>query len=483
MKYAPENSHDQASLSVWLAVAYVLTPVILFLLQWITLPLGLIAASLLIWSVATPLQRARNGALDTSKLLFVFTALLISAIWVLLSGISGSFYANAYDWIIRFALARDLAVMATPVTYWFEGQTYLLRAALGYFLVPSELAHLFGPALLQSILFAWTLAGVALFFILAFGSLSIRLAVTSCAMFIFCSGLDYYGILLFSSQPPAMGSHLEWWAGNLQYSSNTTLLFWVPNHAVAAWIATALLYRFGTQLWFKQITPALAVALLLWSPLSGAGFMLLWLVTVLPLPVKAILPMWRQMALALPAMAIVLLYLTEGMGSISAEGPMARASSLNFIARVTLFDAVEFLVFLPFIVMTGNMKRAFPAIFCLAVLPFFSFGPSNDLVLRASIPALTYYWLVLIAAANQNSVKLKLHTRVAVFLLPFSIGAMNPFFEVSRALMSTAWSADLSQNLPAAFIQQGATNPFPPHYFTLLNDGALRSILKKAESE
>ena len=26
-------------------------------------------------------------------------------------------------------------------------------------------------------------------------------------------------------------SHLEWWAGKYQYSSTTTQLFWVPNHA------------------------------------------------------------------------------------------------------------------------------------------------------------------------------------------------------------------------------------------------------------
>jgi len=28
--------------------------------------------------------------------------------------------------------------------------------------------------------------------------------------------------------------HLEWWAGRYQYSSMTTQLFWVPNHALGA---------------------------------------------------------------------------------------------------------------------------------------------------------------------------------------------------------------------------------------------------------
>lgn len=485
MKSPPSElcDHEPPGIAELSAVAYVVLPVLFFLFQWINLPLGVAASVLFVWGVALPLTRTTNSTAARYRIWPIAIAVLIASAWVMLSGISGHLYSNAFDWIVRFSLARDLSEMEAPARYIFEGQTYLLRAALGFFLGPAQLIRLFGIEFLQDILYVWSVIGVALFFIIAFGRLPIRMAIASCLMFIFCSGLDYYGALLFTIQPPALSSHLEWWAGNLQYSSNTTLLFWVPNHAIAAWIATALLYRFGQHTWFVQMAPALLAALLLWSPLSGAGLALLWFAMHWPNPLKLLYAMRWNFLLVLPALITILLYLTEGVGNIPAGGSMPQTSGLNFIAKVMLFDALEFLVFLPFIVMSGLLKRALPALIILVALPFFSFGPSNDLVLRASIPALTIYWLLLIESAQQNTICLKLQMRLLAFVLPFAVGAMTPIHEMVRAVTSTPWQPDMSLNLPTAFRLQGASTPFPPHYFVRQGEGVLQKVLREKEPE
>ena len=66
--------------------------------------------------------------------------------------------------------------------------------------------------------------------------------------------------------------HIEWWSNAFQYSSMTTQLFWVPNHCLPAWIATALLYRHWQR---EEFFPAafLSAALLpAWTPFAALGF-------------------------------------------------------------------------------------------------------------------------------------------------------------------------------------------------------------------
>ena len=60
-------------------------------------------------------------------------------------------------------------------------------------------------------------------------------------IFVLFSGLDVVGMFWLKRQgyllePSVL--HLEWWAGGLQYSSNTTCLYWVFNQTIMSWLAT-----------------------------------------------------------------------------------------------------------------------------------------------------------------------------------------------------------------------------------------------------
>ena len=67
------------------------------------------------------------------------------------------------------------------------------------------------------------------------------------AVVVLFSGLDIIGSLLDDGPRFRtdwnITTHLEWWAGKYQYSSMTTQLFWVPNHALGGWLIIGLLFR------------------------------------------------------------------------------------------------------------------------------------------------------------------------------------------------------------------------------------------------
>jgi hypothetical protein len=146
---------------------------------------------------------------------------------------------------------------------------------IGFWLPAAAVGKVFGWTAANAALFLWTWIGAALVgLVLARG----RGGWAWIVLLILFGGLDALGTQFFSVGayprlwPPV--SHLETWAGDLQYSSFTTQLFWVYNQAVPAWLCLALL--FGDE--------SFSSAPLLWSlcfffaPLAAAGlapFMLL----------------------------------------------------------------------------------------------------------------------------------------------------------------------------------------------------------------
>src|SRR5271168_2074905 len=97
-----------------LAVLYLALPIALFFAQWFKpwfgVPLAL--ASLAGLPYLLPLKaKDRGEPLPGGSLAFAAT---VAAVWTLLSGAGHFFYANYFDWHIRDAVLRDLAVMPVP---------------------------------------------------------------------------------------------------------------------------------------------------------------------------------------------------------------------------------------------------------------------------------------------------------------------------------------------------------------------------------
>jgi hypothetical protein len=112
----------------------------------------------------------------------------------------------------------------------------------------------------------------------------------------------------------------------------------------------------------------------------------------------------------------------------------------------------------------------------LWTLPLLWFGPSNDLVMRASIPALLVLALAAadVLAAPADAIRAKVFWPIVIVLL---LGVPTAATEITRALVEPAWKPDLTKDLIAASGQQ-----YPSHYVVGLGAGLISDLLKPVEN-
>lgn len=469
---ASTTSWSSADTALW---CYLFLPVLVFIPGFFVPEIGIPAAAIAATAALHWLQGrkpARGGHNEQRRLLIDCALLtLLAGAWAALCGAGHLFHANGIDWVPRFAVLRDLVVEPWPPRYG-EGSDMpmLLRAPVGYYLPTALIAHLTSLANADFMLLAWTWMGVALFFCANMGGTRGQ-KLTGALLFALASGLDVIGLLARTGSLPWPGQHIEWWAAKMQYSSNTTLLFWVPNHALPGWISAAWLWRFREDSRFLARLPILFLPVMVWSPLTALG--------LLPIACAAIAARWRAGLLARPERSAMLLsavlmlvpgglgaaYLLLGMGAgepglgaISTSPSAAPLTSL--IADRTLFFVLEAGIFAAFALMLERSAPVIASVAVLAALPWLTFGPNNDLIMRASIPALTILWLRLIAELTAEAAEQSLSSYLRAALLAlFLVGTVTPYQEIYRALNGNVWAADTGLSAPMAL------EGFPPHYF------------------
>jgi hypothetical protein len=341
--------------------------------------------------------------------------------------------------------------MPAPPTYRIEnGIATILRAPIGFYLMPATLGRVFGLRTADWFLYLWALAGVSLFLLQVFAS-ERRWPQLACiaALVVLYSGMDIW--TASKSSLMDITSYKQWWAYPLfSYPSNTTALFWAPNHALPAWLGIALIYRCQDDARFLKIAAWVGALTLLWSPLVSIG--------LLPFFVALAWRHWRagswrpllslaNLLAATPVALPVALYLTASAGTI---GPAAGAH-YEWLYRLRiygLFVLLEFLILAMALLRAhraGIHKLFFPvAVIVLLLLPLFSFGPFNDLAARASAPALL---IIMFAAADGWARPLRLWGKGALVSLLLLIGAMAPLSEIARAMLWQPWQLNLQRSL------------------------------------
>ncbi len=469
------------------AIGYVVLPLFIFLAGWLewwaALPLiacGAYALKPLIsnWGVAgvrLPVTRLQLGV-----------AVAVGCAWTVFGGTDHLVFANA-DWHIRDAVLHDLVGWPWPVGYGLlDGKETLLRSSLGYFLPAALVGKVLGLAAAHAAMALWTAVGATLFLLqvlsLTPSRLPVALVVT--AVVVLFSGLDIVGNL--SNDGPRFRSdwnittHLEWWAGTYQYSSMTTQLFWVPNHALAAWLVIGLLYRNAALAPLGAVLPILVVAAALWSPLSAIGLVpfVLW---------KTISSVLRQRSLRhlqtrvwAPALAVgvvVAAYLVMDPGGI--RKGMALAGNSTTDPTMDLLRQVQFFLleagFIGFAVLTiRGSAEVMLALLILALLPFAYFGPGNDLVMRASIPSLAVLAIGACRALVERTTDRRGLRKKAVLGGLLAVGAVTPIAEFARAAILPTWPINMRATLIGA-----NCGKIPPHYVAKLGGGPIDLLLRR----
>lgn len=465
---------------------YLAVPSLLFAFWLQPLP-----AVVLVAGLAVGLAGVLRGLRASQPLRLAHPAMIVPAVvaavaWSCLGGAGHVFYSNLVDWEIRDAVARDLATHSWPVTYVVDGVAWVLRAPIGYFLPAGALGTLGGVATVDAFALVWTVSGVLLLLLtVTDGMPSWRRLVTAIGVVVFFSGLDvlpYLGLYQTTSASPhldfAQGPltrYMEFWSRAYQYSSNTTALFWAPNHGLPGWMAAAFLYRNWDRPGIVRHLGFLLALIPIWSPLTAIGLAPLVLVKLMSALRRKD---WRGIfspanVFAAPAVGgPASLYLIQGVASVpgGTQGDRAGAALLLAYVMLILVEVV------PWLWVLERLKAPWTALIqasvvVLAVLPMFNLGVSNDLVMRASIPALMVLCLAVCDRLRQGGPLVNSSVLAVVAL----IGAATPATEMARSLTFPHWPPRLNESL--ADVQLRNDGELAPHYFAPAGLPGLKRLL------
>jgi hypothetical protein len=460
---------DRLSLT---ALLYLIFPTILFFIEWFRPIFGFALATLAIVGLGYiyKLCKVDWGTVSLGRLAIVIG---VAIIWSSLGGAGHLFYANAYDWVVRDAVLRDLVVSNGPPLYGkLDEFSLIMRAPVGYYMPAAIFGKMFGIAFADFFLWLWTIIGVGIFLsLLPISNLSWFRFLSGILIVVFFSGMDIVGLLVTGQPLPSMTDHIEWWARIFQYPSNTALLFWVPNHAIPGWISGALLFRHWRNPSFLSFSPMMLASLPLWSPFAFIGVAPLML---LPAALAIRDGYWShlRMVFILPAVGMLLIvirYLTLDAQNIPLQWVIPDTS---FFFQYVLFVALECGI-LSFIL--WRIQPSLPlliSIVFLVLLPFLKLGPGNDLVMRASIPCLTIICAIAVQSFDINAYTKNRRVYLSLIVV-LILGAPTALNEISRSISFDSWKPNIDKSLCA--INQGRMGV---HYVARLNQPGLQWLMK-----
>ena len=372
--------------------------------------------------------------------------LVIALGWLSLAGVGGVGHQHS-DWEKHESILADLVNYPWPVIYNLYDQPHPLVYYLAYYLPAALVGKVGGWAGAQVTLFVWTYIGLILsmlWFWLLVHKASTKAAYATFLIFIFFSGLDALGkwidngFNLFAVMP----YRVERWYDMFEYSANTVLLYWVPNQALTGWIAAGIILYGIVCPWPKRIS---------WLPFGlsmlGTPFVTIGLVPYLLIEFLSdqgpLLTRFRRYLTWSNLSGLVFLFFTtlfyasklyKVSSNITIGIPHGFAISLDSpqltldVGKLVLFWIVEVGIYALLIRKSAMSEdRIWRWLFVttfifLTLLPLYQAGLFNDLIMRASIPALFCLAILVTRALYGNA--LGKWARIAL-VVALSIGAVT----------------------------------------------------------
>jgi hypothetical protein len=479
-----------------LTILYLVLPSFLFSVGWLEWPFAIISILILTsftvnifsdayralpsWQMQILFKIKKKQVLTSDSKLGIALVFLLIIIWMVFSGAGGVGLQNI-DYRSSNALLKDLIVQDWPLVA-ISGNTLVpIVYYVAYYLPAAVIGKAFGWVYANNFLFVWTLIGVVLAFSWFWNLSRIdlknnRVSKLGVLTVIFClsGGLDYIGYYVLKGNVFDLSAHVEQWADYFQYSSNTTLIYWVPQHTIAPWLIIGMIAdALGDKHNLKYLGMAVATGII-WSPFGLVGtvpyLLLILFVYLLPQHRKYLLKKETMVfnALSIWIGAIYLLYL----GSNQFKFPTGFIWQLSegevfWVGRLLTFECLEFALLgcltLLLIVLgvlfshstalkvrwrerTVLLEQEFgitpiqlylftASLIMLAVLPLFMMGILNDLVMRGSIPSLFIFWAFIAKVVTDASLRVrKKHTLLyALVLMTLLIGFFPSIAEIARS--------------------------------------------------
>lgn len=424
---------------------YLAIPLLLFLLNWLDYGWALVFSSCFGLAFYKAFREIKIG--DDVDILSdnAFLALnCVAIIWCFFAGI-GYFYYQPFDYHFRNAVFRDLINYEWPVFY--DRANTPMVYYMGYWLFPA----LFGKLALSVglsgynafmfaniILFMYAVMGVCLLFVHVVKAVKAKSNMQICfaiSVFVLFSGLDVIGDSIIKYQAP-FDYHLEWWASFIQYSSITTMLFWIFNQFIP--IALLMFLVFNERN-IKNFGFLIAISLFMAPyPTAGIGvFMLMYCFNVLLQPtdkkyfiLNEVFSVQNIIGVFILLVLEVLFYITNSEG-MSGYYPLFEYTT---VSKFLLFVGLEFLIYCLII-----GKKFYKDVFFITMvgmllfIPFLRVDEQNNFCMRASIPAILLLSVYCIRFLFENKNKYLTLVLGCVLL----IGAVTPLTEFYRGIHYT----------------------------------------------
>ncbi len=465
MNFAPQLN-TLARYLIPASLFYLAFPYVIFFVGWLKWYFALLCIGL----VAFPLLRSvreidrivgkEQARPDGSVLRPRHIILLLLAVILLLSisGVGGYGYQDT-DWLKHNGVLKDLIERPWPVAYKLQGRDVPLVYYIAFYLPAAFAGKLGGWSLANHVLFVWTLLGLILA-MLWFLVLNRRAAATVILLFVIFSGLDVIGEAVVTPVVAVLRpevslflnwEHIEQWAIGWQYSANTTLLFWVPNQALAGWIATGILVYAILHAPQKKYSLFYCSLTTLWSPFVTIGSLPYLLVDFLLGNGSLSKRLKRYISLpnlcGIVLLAVIGSFYSAKFYHISPllTGDIPHGFSLSFLddteakviglALIGAFCLLEFGIYAIFVYSSNQdwgskIKLLFATtLLCLFLFPFYRYGRANDFVMRTSIPSL--FVLAVLLGRTLHSKSLTGLKRVILVIL-VALGSITALVEFRR---------------------------------------------------
>ena len=504
-----------------LAIIYLMLPVVIWLVGWFEWWFGVPAAVLMALGLWQALRPARTSlkwsALRSALRPTTVILLLIALAWVMTTAAGGVFDAHNWDWNKHRSILLDLGrgdwpTEPTANLRAYLGEPFLLRYYLGYYMAPGSIGRWLGPAALNWAVPLWTWCGAALaMFMFTRGHRGWRMFAAA-AILVFFGGMDIVRTLLldgwgwiefnidFQGWPRLeLGSYHIEWAGNkwgivIQYPSHTAGLLWAPTHFIAGALFTLLLYQLRRHPRFLAVCGIVLAAAPFWSAFVAIGLLPFTIALLIHNGIRPFLR-WQNLLLALPLAVLLIVYLSSGTGDIERswiweiqENGWQAAIQVLLVAYLFDFLLLAGLLF----VLRPKIRRDPFFAACLAtllLLPWYSYGINNDLVMRGVVPALcllSYFCAGAVADYSHERLRSKNYGYLASFgllIAALAVGAFTPLFDLTRANNDHDFGVirheklgpeySIMRSLEVAHPKQHVTVELPDWYLRLLRIDAI----------
>ena len=406
-----------------LEIMYVLLPLALFLFGWTKwyIVLGCFVVAFVCYKKLFRSFSQNDESIDISFLLLVAGCLLL--LFVGYSCGWGRWVKQPkVDYEKHNAILADLTSESWPVYYCNNDEHAMLTYYIGQYLVPAfigKLANSFRVA--EIAVFVWSSLGLVLVWLHLLSSLKISEPKRQIGSALF---LVLFALPLFLAElvgellglPVHISTaNTDWFAivdevgVHLQYSSNYVLLNWVYPQTIVCWITTLLLLDYRKEI--RYYVP-LALPTMLFSALSFIGIVIVAAsLAMAELIRERRIKAWIKRVLSvenlLYTLTIGVVMLLYFAGNVFSEKPPEMQFYLSPITEAPLLFAVFYaFCILPYpLCLFWWCKKDdlfWIATGILLILPLLHLGRVNDLMMRASIPALLILMYEILKTYNEQ---------------------------------------------------------------------------------